>query len=132
MPVRRLRTRLLLVLLSPIELIAASSVSEEMSMVEKEGISGHVSDYIDSDRIVEKRPDGAHVQVFDIPFEDRYPDCDPGEEHDVVVREPRGEEGWPIAESFGAFNGVEEAVEFAVSKAEDLGLPLWNSIESLE
>lgn len=102
-----------------------------MARSKKAGISGRVSDYSESERIVEDRPDGPHIQIYDMPVEEDYPNCGPGQEHDVVVREARGNTGWPVDSSFGAFDGPRDAVDFAVTKAEEEDLPLWDTIERL-
>lgn len=99
---------------------------------ETDGVSGYVSDYVDSGRIVEDRPEGAHVQVYNLPESENYPNCEPGAEHDVVVRDARENGGWPVASSHGAFDGPRDAVAWALAKAEEEDLPIWDIIERLQ
>lgn len=89
-------------------------------MSERGDRADRVSDYVDSDRIVGDRPDGAHVEIAYL-VDQRAVDAD--EPHDVVVWS-----GPDSTETAIGFFDREKAAEVAVQEAEERGYPVYDAI----
>lgn len=107
--------------------------------MEPDGLSGDVSDHVESDRFVEHRPAGTYVRVAHFPYDDCHiedtatadetgacgsPDRIPlGEAYEVTVWN-----GGDVNDSFGHLCGAKAACERAVAVADELDCRVWNPI----
>lgn len=100
--------------------------------LEPSGVAGSVSDYITSDRIVDKRvTDRPHVCVYRIPKDDEGL-IEDGSAHDVVIRAPEDEQGnREVVESLGSFPKVDEACVRAAELSKARDALLWDDIVEL-
>lgn len=115
-------------------------------MAIQDGITGHVSDHIESDRIVSIRPvDYPFVRVTHFPWKDTEVDYERlrndgydvekyglpviplGEVYEVTVWSDQGS----IEETYVADCGVERACRRALEVAEERGIPIWDTIRRL-
>ncbi|QLG28179.1 hypothetical protein HUG10_11735 [Halorarum halophilum] len=98
--------------------------------LEDAGVEGHVSDHINSDRIVDGRPvDRPHICVYRIPEDDDKTLEEPHEAHDVVLRAAVNEDGArTVRESWGFFSSTREAARKAVDLAEEEDAVIWDDI----
>lgn len=104
-----------------------------------DGLSGNVSDHVESDRLVEHRPAGPYARVTHFPYDDCH------FEHTVSAEEagagsptdhiPLGEayevtvwNGGDLVDSYGHVRGANAACERAVAVADELDCPIWNPI----
>lgn len=105
-----------------------------------DGMSGYVSDHVESDRLVDDRPVGRYVRVTHFPYEDHYFDDAAGSSEGAAAgnpleRIPLGEayevtvwnEG-EIEDAYGHVRGATAACEQAIAIADELNCPVWNSI----
>lgn len=104
-----------------------------------DGLSGRVSDHVESDRLVEHRPAESYVRVTHFPYDDSYfeatvsadeigtggpPDRIPiGEAYEVTVWN-----GGDLIDSYGHARGVSAACERAVAVADEHDCPIWSPI----
>ncbi|AFZ74632.1 hypothetical protein [Natronobacterium gregoryi] len=105
-------------------------------MLERNGVSGQVSDHAESDYITDERVvDYQHIQVYRLPGDDthvRHRDPD-AKAHDVVIREAEDDDGnRKIIESHGFFNSEAEAAQHAVELASERSCVVWDEIFRLE
>lgn len=110
----------------------------------EDGRSGQVSDHVESQRLVERRPEEtAFVRVTHFPYEDRHRESAwsvPEDEAADRSREPIpfGQayevttwESGEVTDSYGFRRGAKSACEQALHLVEDRRIPIWNVIKRL-
>lgn len=115
-----------------------------MANTQRDGVAGYVSDYIETDRVIEDRPDDApFVRLTHFPYDEFYTDhaaIESGEwnsaEGEGVPRIPLGQAYettiWDgredIRDAYFAVKGPETACQQALDVATDHDIPIWDTI----